>query len=36
MKWSIKINEWKNGQILNYPSNIKNNFFYETSFINKI
>jgi ERCC4-related helicase len=35
MKWSIKINEWKNGQILNYPSNIKNNFFYETSFINK-
>ena len=35
MKWSIKINEWKNGQILNYPSNIKNNFFYETSFITK-
>ena len=35
MKWSDKINEWKNGQILNYPSNIKNNFFYETSFINK-
>jgi ERCC4-related helicase len=35
MKWSCKINEWNNGQILNYPSNIKNNFFYETSFINK-
>ena len=35
MKWSCKINEWKNGHILNYPSNIKNNFFYETSFINK-
>ena len=35
MKWSDKINEWNNGHILNYPSNIKNNFFYETSFINK-
>jgi ERCC4-related helicase len=35
MKWVNKINEWKNGHILNYPSNIKNNFFYETSFITK-
>jgi hypothetical protein len=35
MKWSDKLDEWNKGNILNYPTDIKKRFFYETSFCNK-
>lgn len=35
MDWNTKLNEWKNGIILKYPSNINKRFFYETSICNK-
>ena len=35
MLWKDKINEWKNGIIVKYPSNIKNRFYFETSVCNK-
>lgn len=31
MRWSEKINEWKNGIPQTYPDNIVEKFFYETS-----
>jgi len=30
MKWIDKLNEWKNGKVLQYPKNIKSRFFFET------
>ena len=35
MKWKDKLNNWSNGESLIYPKNIKKNFFYETSVIDK-
>lgn len=35
MKWKDKLNNWSNGNPLNYHKNIKKNFFYETSVIDK-
>ena len=35
MLWKDKINEWNNGIVVKYPSNIKNRFYFETSVCNK-
>ena len=35
MKWIDKLNEWNNGLILSYPTNIKSRFFYETNVCDK-
>tara|TARA_B100000242_G_scaffold270089_1_gene221342 strand:- start:15 stop:500 length:486 start_codon:yes stop_codon:yes gene_type:complete len=35
MKWKDKLNNWSKGELLTYPKNIKKNFFYETSVIDK-
>jgi hypothetical protein len=35
MLWKDKINEWNNGIIVKYSSDIKNRFYFETSVCNK-